>query len=166
MVQHRLVAIFWLFFYSCLSPKLSDCKLSLLLGDLYFNTKVYLIILFWNKEAKKIVRNRSKAVLFSNYSGQLAQIPPTKTVSESFCLVKGVQIFSNFFCMFLNPKNLFDMRNLQEQVKKAFCYQKLGSNLSLFEKIVLVISKNLKILGLQASNFKSFSRSVEQFFSL
>ena len=43
--------------------------------------------------------------------------------------------FSNFSCMFLNPNifsnldsncsNLLDMRNLQEQVKKAFCYQKL-----------------------------------------
>ena len=44
-------------------------------------------------------------------------------------------IFSNFSCMFLNPNNfsnmnfncsnLLDMRNLQERVKKAFCYQKL-----------------------------------------
>jgi len=44
--------------------------------------------------------------------------------------------FSNFSCMFLNPNSFFsnlnsnwynflDMRNLQEQVKKAFCYQKL-----------------------------------------
>jgi hypothetical protein len=42
--------------------------------------------------------------------------------------------FSNFFCMFLNPNNFFPicilivliyMKNLQEQVKKAFCYQKL-----------------------------------------
>ena len=44
--------------------------------------------------------------------------------------------FSNFSCMFLNPNiffsnlnsncsNLLAMRNLQEQVKKAFCYQKL-----------------------------------------
>ena len=50
--------------------------------------------------------------------------------------------FSNFSCMFLNPNifsnmnhncsNLSDMRNLQEQVKKAFCYQELFW-LSLFE---------------------------------
>ena len=38
--------------------------------------------------------------------------------------------FSNFSCMFLNPNNFFqfellDLRNLQEQVKKAFCYHKL-----------------------------------------
>ena len=36
-----------------------------------------------------------------------------------------------------NNQNLYDMRNLQEQVKKVFCYQKivltLGSDLSLFE---------------------------------
>ena len=44
--------------------------------------------------------------------------------------------FSNFSCMFLNPpqnfsnlncdlSNLLDTRNLQEQVKKTFCYKKL-----------------------------------------
>ena len=43
--------------------------------------------------------------------------------------------FSNFSCMFLNPNifsnlnydcsDLLDMRNLQEQVEKACCYQKL-----------------------------------------
>ena len=41
--------------------------------------------------------------------------------------------FSNFSCMFLNPNNSFqfefllsdvlDMKNFQEQVKKAFCFQ-------------------------------------------
>ena len=46
-----------------------------------------------------------------------------------------ILFFSNFSCMFLNPNsfsnlnsncsNLVDMRNLQGQVKKAFCYQKL-----------------------------------------
>ena len=45
------------------------------------------------------------------------------------------RIFSNFSCMFLNPNifsnlnyncsNLWEMRNLQEQVIKAFCYQTL-----------------------------------------
>ena len=43
--------------------------------------------------------------------------------------------FSKFSCMFLNPNiffqiefycpNFLDMRNVQEYVKKAFCYQKL-----------------------------------------
>ena len=41
------------------------------------------------------------------------------------------------------------MRNLQEQVRKAFCYQKL------FWPFTAWIT---------ASNFKSFSRSLEQFF--
>ena len=46
-----------------------------------------------------------------------------------------LKLFSNFSCMFLNPNNfsnfnfncsnLLDMRNLQEQVKKVFCYKKL-----------------------------------------
>ena len=38
---------------------------------------------------------------------------------------KQIEIpFSNFSYMFLNPNNLLDLRNLQEQAKKAFCYQK------------------------------------------
>ena len=51
-------------------------------------------------------------------------------------------MFSNFSCRFLNSNifsnlnsncsNLLDMRNLQEQVEKAFCYQNC-SDLSLFE---------------------------------
>ena len=50
-------------------------------------------------------------------------------------IVKKNKAFSNFSCMFLNPNifsnwnsyccNLSYLRNLQEQVKKAFCYQKL-----------------------------------------
>ena len=55
------------------------------------------------------------------------------------------------------------MRNLQEQVKKEFCYQKL------FWPFTVWINcsshrKFLKNSWLSASNFKSFSRSLEQFF--
>ena len=46
--------------------------------------------------------------------------------------MKMKAFFSNFSYMFLNPNNmnsncsnLLDLRNLQEQVKKAFYYQKL-----------------------------------------
>ena len=49
--------------------------------------------------------------------------------------VASINFFSNFSCMFLNPNffsylnsncsNSSSLRNLQEQVKKAFCYQKL-----------------------------------------
>ena len=48
------------------------------------------------------------------------------------------------------------MRNLQEQVKKAFCYQTF-CDFSLFEQIVLVISKFLQILDLQPRISKVFS---------
>ena len=55
------------------------------------------------------------------------------------------------------------MRNLQEQVKKAFCYQ------NLFWPITVWIncSNDLKTFANSrplASNFKSFSQSLEQFF--
>ena len=81
--------------------------------------------------------------------------------------------FSNFSCMFLNPNifpllnsncsNIIVRRNLQEQVNKAFCYQKLFWPLTVW----INCSSDLKnFLNSQpsASNFKSFSRSLEQFF--
>jgi hypothetical protein len=55
------------------------------------------------------------------------------------------------------------MRNLQEQVKKAFCYQNC-SDLSLLEKIILVILIILRILSFQPQISTVFSRSVEQVF--
>ena len=81
--------------------------------------------------------------------------------------------FSNFSCMFLNPNNFFhmnyhcsnllDMRNLQEQFKKALCYQKL------FWPVTVWINcscdfKNFANSRPSASNFKSFSWYLEQFF--
>ena len=57
---------------------------------------------------------------------------PEVHVSEASVELQNhvVVLYSDFSCMFLNPKNsncsdLLDMRNLLEQVKKAFCYQKL-----------------------------------------
>ena len=74
-------------------------------------------------------------------------------------------LFSNFSCMFLNPNiffqfefncsNLLDMRNLKNKLKKQ-SVAKNCSGLSLFEWIVLVISKILKILGLQPQISKVF----------
>ena len=49
-----------------------------------------------------------------------------------------------------NCSNLLDMRNLQEQVKKAFCYQKWFWPLT--------VRRNC------SSDLKIFSRSLEQFF--
>ena len=62
-----------------------------------------------------------------------------------------------------NCSNLLDMRNLQQQVKKAFCYQKL------FWPFTARINcssdlKNFANSRPSASNFKSFPRSREQFF--
>ena len=69
--------------------------------------------------------------------------------------------------MFLNPNIFFQfqfyMRNLQEQVKKAFCYQKLFWPFTVW----INCSSDLKSFAnsqSSASNFKSFSWSLEQFF--
>ena len=62
-----------------------------------------------------------------------------------------------------NCSNLLDMRNLQEQVKKAFCYQKLFWPFTVW----INCSSDLKKFANSrpsASNFKSFSRWLEQFF--
>ena len=77
--------------------------------------------------------------------------------------------FSNFSCMFLNPNifsilhydcsNLLDLRNLQEQVKKAFYYQKLFWPFTApFDR-----EKLLKIES-EGQEFVKFLRSLEQFF--
>ena len=62
-----------------------------------------------------------------------------------------------------NCSDLLDIRNLHEQVKKAFCYQKLFWPFSVW----INCSSDLKIISNSppsSSNFKSFSRSREQFF--
>ena len=62
-----------------------------------------------------------------------------------------------------NCSNFLDMRNLQEQVKKAFCYQKLFW----FFTVWINCSSDLKTFANSwpsASNFKTNSRSLEQFF--
>ena len=56
--------------------------------------------------------------------------------------------------MNFNCSNLSDMRNLQEQVEKAFCYQKLFWPLTVW----------INCPRPSASNFKKISRSLEQFF--
>ena len=69
-------------------------------------------------------------------------------------------IFSN-----LNPNssNLLHLRNVQEQVKEAFCYQKLFWPFTVW----INCSSDLKIFvnsRPSALNFKRFSQSVEHFF--
>ena len=62
-----------------------------------------------------------------------------------------------------NCSTFWHLRNLQEQVKKAFCYQKLFWPFTVW----INCSSDLKFFENSrpsASNFKSFSRSLEQFF--
>ena len=62
-----------------------------------------------------------------------------------------------------NCSSLRDMRNLQEQVKKAFCYQKLFWPFTAW----INCSSDLKKISSSwpsALNFKSFSQSLEDFF--
>ena len=60
--------------------------------------------------------------------------------------------------------NLLDLRNLQEQVKKAFCYQKLFWPFTVWINCFSDLKK-FENSRPSASNFKSFSQSLEQFFS-
>ena len=62
-----------------------------------------------------------------------------------------------------NCSIFWDLRNLQEQVKKAFCYQKLFWPFTVWINCSSDL-KNFENSRLSASNFKSFSRSLEQFF--
>ena len=55
------------------------------------------------------------------------------------------------------------MRNLQEKVKKAFCYQKLFWPFTVWINCSSDL-KNFANSRPSASNFESFSRSLEQFF--
>ena len=62
-----------------------------------------------------------------------------------------------------NCSIFWDLRNLQEQVEKAFCYQKLFWPFTVW----INCSSDLKFFANSlpsASNFKSFSQSLEQFF--
>ena len=69
-------------------------------------------------------------------------------------------IFSNFD---FNCSNLSSLRNLQEQVKKAFCYQELFWPFTVWINCSSDL-KNFENSRPSASNFKSFSQSLEQFF--
>ena len=60
---------------------------------------------------------------------------------------------------------VLDLRNLQEQVKKAFCFKNC-TDLSLFEKKnVLLISKSFQILDLQHLIWKVYLDHQNNFFS-
>ena len=69
-------------------------------------------------------------------------------------------IFSN---MNSNCSNILDMRNLQEQVKKTFCYQKLFWPFTVWINCSSDL-ENFENSRPSALNFKSHSRSLEHFF--
>ena len=69
-------------------------------------------------------------------------------------------IFSNLIS---NCSNVLDLRNLQEQVKKAFCYQKLFWPFTVWINCSSDL-KNFANSRPSALNFKSFPWSLEQFF--
>ena len=68
--------------------------------------------------------------------------------------------FSNFSS---NCSNSVDLRNLQEQVKNGFCYQKLFWPFTVwtnYSSVLKIFANSLP----SALNFKSFSQSLEQSF--
>ena len=81
-------------------------------------------------------------------------------------------MFSNFSCMFLNPNNfsnlnsdysnLLDMRNIQEQVKKAFCYQKLFWPLTVWINCSSDLKNIENSLNFNCSNLSSLRNLQEQ----
>ena len=68
-------------------------------------------------------------------------------------------IFSNLNCNF---SIVLDLRNLQEQVKKSILFQKLVRPFTVWINCSIYF-KNLANSRTSASNFKSFSWSVEHF---
>ena len=99
---------------------------------------------------KKIEEQQRKMVsTFTNF--HFLTFPADFQILISFC-------FLNYSCF-----NFLDLRNLQEQVKTAFCYQKLFWPFTVWINCSSDL-KNFANSWLSASNFESFSQSLEQFF--
>ena len=60
----------------------------------------------------------------------------------------------NFSNLNSNCSNSLDLRNLQEQVKKAFCYQKL------FGPFTIVIEKNQQVRTILVTKYHGFTKYV------
>ena len=106
------------------------------------------------------------------------EFPPAKTTSiimEAFCFTRQL-LFSNFSCKFLDPNDFFQLIWIiiiliyitweisRNKLKKHY-FTKTCSDLSLFEQIVLVISKKFQILGLLHQISKVFLDHENIFFS-
>ena len=86
---------------------------------------------------------------------------------HSWCFWR-IDMFSNSSCRFFsdlnhNCSNFLDLRNHQEQDKKAFCYQKLLWPFTVWINWSSDL-KNFVNSRAPTWNFKSFSQSLEQFF--
>ena len=94
---------------------------------------------------KKKRLEKSGLLTFSDFSDLLTQSGRRTVNSDSFIIND------------LNKKGRGTIKEFREEVKKAsFCYQKLLRLFTVFEQIVLVISKMLQILGLQPRISKNF----------
>ena len=111
-------------------------------------------------------------LIFPNFCTNFSQLSSWKRKQTFHKFWNNKKFFSNISCMFLNPNNfsnmksncsdLLDMRKLQEQDKKVFCSKKF------FCTVWINCYSDLKNFANSlpsALNFKSFSRSLEYFFS-
>ena len=104
-----------------------------------------------------------KNVLVDSSRTQHSQTKMENQILTILIFVNVSFIFTiNFSHLNSNCSNLFDLRNLQEQVKKVFCYQKLFWPFTVWINCSSDL-KNFANSRPSASNFKSFSRSQEQF---
>ena len=122
----------------------------------------------WSKNLCRYLFSAQANIFLFFFVAHVSIWPPPPTLSVPNIIKKcqkyfsNQRFFSNFSCMFLNPNNfsnlnsncsnLLDLRNLQEQVKKAFCYQKLFWPFTVW----INCSKFLQILGLQPRISKVF----------
>ena len=99
---------------------------------------------YQGREKKKLCKIKSRLRIIAKYRNICKKMPISFAVSSNRKCV--VQIFSNFSCMFLNPNNFSNLnsncsfkflgiRNLQEQVKKAFCLPKIVLTFHCLNKI-------------------------------
>ena len=80
-------------------------------------------------------RKTGGSVISLHTSFEVATFHLLQKIASEIASDEREMTFSSFSCMFLNPNNfsnlnsncsdLLDLTNIQEQVKKVFCYQKL-----------------------------------------
>ena len=119
----------------------------------WLNISHFQIAIFWHNT---LCQSRKKG---SSSSTGEKEICSTKTHSKTFPACFYIPIF---FPIWIIIVLILDLRNLQEQ-KKTFCYQRLVSPFTVWIDCSNDL-KNFENYRLSVLNFKSFSRSLEQFF--